>query len=163
MMRTCAHWRIQHTQSENQGATKRDRPTRTIKHLGEAAPEVPSAKEFAASPKGSAAEPAPQCRSILWRPGRSGGGCGAAKSNFGGDSALDRLNDVQLDGEWNSVEVECWGMTSCVWGLVMVELTGFGRSRRHLRQQRLGGPGRSGGVGRDLRDYEILGRAAEGI
>ena len=86
---------------ESREPGRRDRPTRTIKHLRRPNCARSSfCKEFAeASPEGSAAEPAPAgpIDPVAAMDGVAEAAEALKSEFFAGDSALDQLNDVQLD------------------------------------------------------------------
>ena len=89
-------------QSENQGSQEGVTDPQEKSNLpgDSTAPEVPSAQEFAkSSPEGSAAEPAPTgpIDPVAAMDGVAEAAEALKTEFFGGDSALDRLNDVQLD------------------------------------------------------------------
>ena len=87
-------------QSENQGSQEGVTDPQEQSNLpgDPTAPEVPSAHEFAeASPEGSAAAPAGPVDPVAAMDGVAEAAEALKSEFFGGDSALDRLNDVQLD------------------------------------------------------------------
>ena len=89
-------------QSENQGSQEGVTDPQEQSNLPSdpAAPEVPAAQEFAeTSPENSATEPAPAgpVDPVAAMDGVAEAAEALKSEFFGGDSALDRLNDVQLD------------------------------------------------------------------